>query len=543
MAIRTGKVIMAKNIRLDKGYKNVLSYSESQMVTLVSNNAVQSFTNCSFIRPGENAIKLEMSYNNALRCNYLAFQNPDYSNKWFFAFIDNIDYVSNSTVIVRYTIDEFSTWFDYWQPEACFVEREHANTDNPGDNLVPEQLELGDYVNNGVKTSVGFGNAEPASVSNLYYVVISNYSPKNVTYLATDVCGIPVAGGLYFFSSWQAMTNTIDHYSDIGKLDSITQVYAIPSNLGASMMDDSTAEHWGSGLDEDSYYRYNGTRTAYSMTYSLAAPTNNNGYTPVNKKLLTSPYICCLLANTAGSSNPLAYEYFGNRTVTVITYGTPSIGCSIITYPTNYKGQEINYLEGIPCGKFPTLSWSGDAFTNWLTQNSVNIGLGLAGDLLKVAIGAGATVAGAGLAGAGVAVGGVAGVESQLREIYQHSIVPVTSRGTVNCGDILTSKSLNGCYLLPLSIKAAQAERLDKYFTRFGYKTNLVKVPNQTGRQNWNFVKIGSGEDIGVSTTNDYFSVPASSMEMINNIYRAGVTIWHNHANVGDFSLSNPIVS
>ena len=94
MAIRTGKVIMAKNIHLDKGYKNVLSYSEAQMLTMLQANVVQSFTNCSFLRPGENAIKLEMTYNNALKCNYMGFQNPDYSNKWFFAFIDDVEYVS-----------------------------------------------------------------------------------------------------------------------------------------------------------------------------------------------------------------------------------------------------------------------------------------------------------------------------------------------------------------------------------------------------------------------------------------------------------------
>ena len=57
MAIRTGKVILARDIRLDRQYKNILNYSESQMLTLVTNKAVASASNCSFIRQGENAIK------------------------------------------------------------------------------------------------------------------------------------------------------------------------------------------------------------------------------------------------------------------------------------------------------------------------------------------------------------------------------------------------------------------------------------------------------------------------------------------------------
>ena len=46
---RTGKVLLARDIKIDKGYKNVLDYSESQIVTLLNNNLVASFSNCSFL--------------------------------------------------------------------------------------------------------------------------------------------------------------------------------------------------------------------------------------------------------------------------------------------------------------------------------------------------------------------------------------------------------------------------------------------------------------------------------------------------------------
>ena len=82
---RTGKVLLAKDIKIDKGYKNVLDYSESQIVTLLNNNLVASFTNCSFLRM-EKAIDVDLPYGTALQANYIGFQNPDYSNKWFFFF-------------------------------------------------------------------------------------------------------------------------------------------------------------------------------------------------------------------------------------------------------------------------------------------------------------------------------------------------------------------------------------------------------------------------------------------------------------------------
>ena len=51
MATRTGKVIIAKNIKLDKEYKNVLNYTESQMLALVQTNQVASGENFSFLKP------------------------------------------------------------------------------------------------------------------------------------------------------------------------------------------------------------------------------------------------------------------------------------------------------------------------------------------------------------------------------------------------------------------------------------------------------------------------------------------------------------
>lgn len=77
---------------------------------------------------------------------------------------------------------------------------------------------------------------------------------------------------------------------------------------------------------------------------------------------------------------------------------------------------------------------------------------------------------------------------------------------------------------------------IDDYFSRFGYKINEILTPNIVGRQNWNYVEIGSSEDIG------YGTVPSKYMDEINKACRRGVTIWHNHNNVGNYSLNNPIV-
>ena len=37
-------------------------------------------------------------------------------------------------------------------------------------------------------------------------------------------------------------------------------------------------------------------------------------------------------------------------------------------------------------GKFPTMSWSKDAYSNWLSQNAVNVGLGIIGGAVETAV-------------------------------------------------------------------------------------------------------------------------------------------------------------
>ena len=142
----------------------------------------------------ENAIYLEIPYGTALTANYLAFQNPDYSNKWFLAFIDSVEYIGDKNTKINITIDHLSTWFDYWTPKACFVTREHANTDVAGDNLIPESFEMGEYVVNGNITEL----THMSTTATPLIGMITTRTPDSTTtsYNTTQICGVPTAGAL-----------------------------------------------------------------------------------------------------------------------------------------------------------------------------------------------------------------------------------------------------------------------------------------------------------------------------------------------------------
>ena len=150
---RNSIVILAKNINMDKEYENIIDYSESDLVSLLrsSDHLVMEQSNYSFLKVGENRISVGIPYAVCLRANYIALQNPYYSNKWFFAFIDSVEYSSEKSTIINYTVDEISTWWSYWTRKTCYVEREHVNDDTLGLHTIAEGLETGEYKVRGIE--------------------------------------------------------------------------------------------------------------------------------------------------------------------------------------------------------------------------------------------------------------------------------------------------------------------------------------------------------------------------------------------------------
>lgn len=128
---------------------------------------------------------------------------------------------------------------------------------------------------------------------------------------------------------------------------------------------------------------------------------------------------------------------------------------------------------------------------------------------------------------------GLLNVEQQLTKAEQ---IPPQINGNTNCGDVAFANYENAFHFSRNTIRREYAEKIDDYFNRFGYRTNKLKIPNITGRQNWNFVKIAPTEIIGNG------NIHSSVLNELNSIFQNGVTIWHNHDNINNYNLSNNII-
>ena len=539
---RNSVVILAKNINMDKEYENIIDYTEQEIVDLCmgQDHLVSRQNNYSFLKVGENRISVGLDYNTCLSANYLCMQNPHYNNKWFFAFIDSVEYSSEKSTIIYYTVDEISTWWSYWNRKQCYVEREHVNDDTLGLHTMPEGLETGEYYINGIE----YDNLN----SNLTVIMATTKDPNDNLSRVGKYNGVPAGVGYYRYDTMGTPANpepnsllyALRQLADDGASDAVVGMFMAPK--------------WLCGNDTTTIPVANSNSPEYS-TMNITPISSIDGYVPKNRKCLCFPYCYMELFNNNGQANILYQERWdrtnGLNQIQIVGALTP--GCSVRAYPKGYNGVNDNYEEGISLGKFPQLNWNTDQYTNWLTQNGVSIGAikldakeaGIIGGLLQ--IGTGGIIGGAGVAGkagpeSGINMmsGGLGGVLNTMKENYRHSLIPNTINGSLNNGDVITSDGLNKFCVIKKSVKREYIESIDSYFTRFGYKVNSLKTPNFTGRRYWNFVKIAGGEIIGYSNTN--ISVPESSMEIINNVFRKGTTIWHDHNNIGNYSLDNIIV-
>lgn len=133
-----------------------------------------TFTNISYQRHASGVMRLEAQMSLLGTANYLRFCNPTFEDRQFYAFIVDITYVNNSTVEIAYVIDVLQTWMFEYTVNPCFVDREHSETDNVGDNRVNEGLDTGPFVQAGLEEINHWGT----ELTDTSFFVVASQGPN-----------------------------------------------------------------------------------------------------------------------------------------------------------------------------------------------------------------------------------------------------------------------------------------------------------------------------------------------------------------------------
>ena len=496
----------------------------------------------------DNVIRYPAHIDTLMEYDYCMYQNSNYTNKWFYAYIVRMEYVNDNMTNIYIKTDPYQTWqFDLTFKQS-FVEREHVNDDTAGLHTVPENLETGEFVVDNIFDLNWYDDFSGADQF-LVCVAVSDlptddsgthFEPQRNSLLNYAKTVNDIYSGLLYciFPTPIYASIFISRFDSDAKAQAINNVFLVPrkfvlDSLGNNKQGVTTVNLYNTGQSQAEFVFFviqNTTGVEELQTYSYLPPTSLHGYTPRNKKLLTGAYHYMLVSNNAGQEATFNYEDFIDNSPSFKIIGTLSSGCDIKLMPNDYKFVTPNnplYVYSITGAKLPICSWINDPYTNWLTQNSVNTGIGIAGSVIA--------------AGVGVATGnpiavtsGLLGVAQSLGSVYEHSLVPKQAEGNINTGNL--AFSLNKCNFImyDMSIKPEYSAIIDKFFDLYGYKVNIVKVPNITGRRNWNYVKTIDCNIEGY--------IPQEDLAEIKGMFNNGVTIWHNPSTFLDYSQNNDII-
>ena len=528
-------IILYSGMPLDDTYTDTLYFDNlSAQTSFFQNNSYikRTFAVNTYQRINEGVFDANCLADEIYDCNYMAFRNTNFGNKWFYAFINRIEYVNNGMARVNFSLDVIQTYLFDAVLEDCFVEREHSQTDEIGEHIETEPIGVNEYV---------YDFYNPLTFPNDIY--------------ACDICvmycdipettGATVEGNIYgnIYSGARIkcfgpisqdpgdmaiMMTSIDGLLEdyIKSPDSIVSIYISPHFItqGERQGKDlrgywSSAAPWvhatwnmPSGSDTFVDYGHN-TQTAQS-------------YKPKNNKLYTYPYSYCHVDNANGSTLQLRFELFEDNTPQFCAFGSPISPIQLSIVPHEYKNQR-DAIRGIMTEKltldeYPVCSWNYDTFRAWVAQNTVPQLINLAGSGMMGAMGGGVKGAMVGMAGSSI---------SMATSTYTASIKADTLRGNALSGNANFASNFANFNISRARPPINEVKIIDDFFTMFGYAVKRVKTPNRNARPHWTYCKTGGAKVIG--------KCPSEALKKICEVYDNGLTWWKNASDVGNYTLDN----
>lgn len=593
--IPDGEVRILRNVPIDISYTTTLYFrNQTQQETYFKSKTKYTFEKLSYVRNTPGVIKLQIDADRINECNYLMYKNTAYAGRWFYAFIINVAYISNTACSVTFVIDPLQTWLFDMQLGQCFIDRQHSETDVAGDNLIPEGLETGEYIyaDNGVNYHFQWASYDLLAFCSFTADLLPNNTWTNFQ---------PVVTGRYAYGTYTGLhLRVFQHIEQQSTVDLFNSFVDGATNAGVNTGNDGILAvimipHGITAISEP--------LETVEVAHSVAKISGTiDGYTPKNNKLFTAPYVFIEAQNCEGATAVFPQEYFSGANATfTIGYGMSSAPCAVCI-PTYYKGLARNISEALYINNFPQCAFNTDMYKAFLAQ-SLTAQLGLyAVDKIQgvgekvinfvsdVAEGGksvandvgyvvrnmisnfrgqgnvdytpytpspttpgrasflndlpsikyrGETDMGLGNAlGAIGAIGAVAGsdvagqVYSALAQLYAKSVAPGHNTGS-NTSDYLTSKREKGFLFFRRTIRAEYARIIDQYFSRFGYAQHKIDTPNLRARDRWTYVK--------TIDCNVHGNIPAEAASQIENVFNNGITWWADTDNVGNYSLDNGI--
>lgn len=528
------------SVPLESDYSNTLWFPNVEAQTAYfTGKIVKTFDDFNYIKK-DNTIVVAEEIDKLYNCNYIMYKNSNFSTRWFYAFINRMEWANNGSTRLYVSTDVIQTWFfdiTYYQ---SYVDRCHSDTDVAGDNIVPEDFTTG---------SAGG------------YQLAGNYdvTPDGIALFATSTYAGESKTGSVNSGIYSGAQNLVDFHIDNPGVGSILDSYVTNGTATAVIR-----------LQQ---YPYNLKNGSHSISFAKA-PTNINGYTPVNKKLLSAAFITCFMS-MYGQECKFSPAYITDTNVAIKISADLTSG-TISAFVENYNSSDLSTIA-----MFAVIPESGWAYNQYKNEynlhsgsnaiyqersklqrgvNTVNSVIGAVGSIADLTSAAVGLVSPANLinpfgafspTSSGISrlassasntvssaenlytqFGKIDSITEDLTAISESYNAPATGSSAASNGYIATGKTkfTYGYKIPPLDL----VKRCDKFLSVYGYKQSEYRSINLHARANWTYIRT-----LGLNASGNF---PDDDMRIIKQVFDKGVFFWSYTAQFGNFDQANPIV-
>lgn len=531
MAFTPHTIVRLCNVPITPDYKNTINFANvSAQAAYFVARAVTSFSDFTYSRQ-DSVLSVPAEIDAIYNCNYVMYQNSNFSNKWFYAFITSMEYVNQNTTRIFIKTDVFQTWLFEMNLRPSFIARQTVANDTKFLHTLPENIDTGgakcQVRESCDRNNVSFSAQTLNQFNNNYWVCIITSAP--ISFLASEPPQVDsfmggVANCSYFYAVDTAnIKYFFYHVNDSGQAGAVVNCFALPKSFAVFHAIDSD-RNIGYLTDIDG---------SVVNSKTINKPLSDiDGYTPKNNKLFCYPYNYLEIESTNGANRTFRYEWFNNPNSPTFEVQNWKVVCAqpqyvscVLRYGCDSDTLYSDSLDNaVILQNFPQIPWIYSAYANYMALNANTLAFSFLSSGISAGVGA---AMGNPLAVAHSALG----VAGNLAGLADRQKQPEELRGNVS-GNASMYSGLIGNFYKFMTIRAEYAEIIDEYFSRYGYAVNCVSDVSFTNRPVWDYLQT---VEIDIDGT-----IPADDKKELCGIFNSGVTVWHNPATFGDYSQDNP---
>lgn len=367
---------LLRNVKLDHSYTNTIDFNtKEEQYNYFFNKKAFEVLEGTYQRKTIGVVRVPFLYDDIATCNYIMWQNANYSDKWYYAFILEIKYINPNLSEIIYDLDVIQTYmFDIeWKPSQ--IDRDmgaqFSDTGIPDVNREVEDLNYGcDYdtvyeqnitqIPNVSFMVLGFNLWVGDSSTNV------NNVPLNITYAIVPVYvshenNIP--SDIQFKINNSDLTNvgkvlkffaTDKHF--VNRLVSLKLYPFIPSDITYTRIDKTifiNSEHYEATILSASSNIFVMTNKKDLNLSAYTKTIQNNKYNNIpsysENKMYMFPYTFGVLTNKRGQDFVVKLEDVNTINLELIVQGSisnePKIGYVIPNY--NINGNSLPNVNGL----------------------------------------------------------------------------------------------------------------------------------------------------------------------------------------------------